>query len=79
MVGLIKVVWCFSEKQREVYGLQNTHHSLLFRRTKSGNLEIIGHDDLEFELNLDQSLLVREKGECVTLEVNQKTLYNSES
>jgi|AACY02.14.fsa_nt_gi hypothetical protein len=28
--------------------------------------------------NLDQSLLVREKGECVTLEVNQKILYNSE-
>jgi len=41
MVGLIKVVWCFSEKQREVYGLQNTHHSLIFTRTKSGNLEII--------------------------------------
>jgi len=77
MIGLIEVVWCFSEKQREVYGLQNTHHSLIFTRTKSGNLEIIGDDNLEFELNLDQSLLVREKGECVTLEIDQEAIYNS--
>ncbi len=77
IIGLIEVAWRFSEKQREVYGLQNTHHSLIFTRTKSGNLEIIGDDNLEFELNLDQSLLVREKGECVTLEIDQEAIYNS--
>lgn len=75
--GLIEVEWSFSEKQRKIYGVENQHHSLIFTRTDSGNLEPRGVDDLEFVLNLDKLLLVREKGERVTLEVDQTVIYNS--
>ncbi|MDB2605571.1 hypothetical protein N9Y41_02540 [Planktomarina temperata] len=76
-IGLIEVEWSFNEQQRKIYGVENKNHSLIFTRTDSGNLEPRDVDDLEFVLNLDELLVVRENGECVTLEVDQTAIYNS--
>lgn len=78
MVGRIEVIWRFSKQQQEVYGIQKQYYSLTFIRTKSGDLECIIDDTLDFELDLDQDLLVREDGECVTLEIDQAAIYNSD-
>ena len=77
-VGLIKVEWYFSEQQKDIYGVANQYHYKFFARAKSGNLEPIGEAALEFSLLLDEPLLLREKGECVTLKVDQTPVNSAE-
>ena len=76
--GVIKVEWYFGEQQKDIYGVANQYHCKFFERAKSGNLEPIGEAALEFSLMLDEPLLLRDKGECVTLEVSQSDIYGGD-